>query len=351
MNDMVLAIYSDRLFMAAVGVYVLAMVLHAAEYATVRAARTPATEARPADVPVTVAAAAVPDDRAARPGTPPGSDPDDGAVGRSLPDDSAARRETPTRTRADRFGGAAVNLVVLAALLQLGSIVCRGLATDRWPLGNMYEFTSAVCLAAVVTWLVVLRRLPALRAVALFVLLPVVVLLFLAGTVLYARAAPVVPALRSYWLVVHVTTISDLVRPAARPGRGEPAVPAAPVRPGRAALADAAAVGRDPGPAGLPHHDRRVPAVHVRRDRRCDLGGGGVGPVLGLGPQGDRRVRRLGRLRRLPARPRDRGLARRPGRLDQRRRASRSCCSTSSSSTWSSPACTPTPGSDLSRRP
>jgi cytochrome c-type biogenesis protein CcsB len=205
---MVLAIYSDRLFMAAVGVYVLAMVLHAAEYATLRAARTPATEVRPADTPVTVAAAAVPDDRAARPGTPPGSAPDDGVVGRSLPDESAAGRETPARTRADRFGGAAANLVVLAALLQLGSIVCRGLATDRWPLGNMYEFTSAVCLAAVVTWLVVLRRLPALRAVALFVLLPVVVLLFLAGTVLYARAAPVVPALRSYWLVVHVTTIT-----------------------------------------------------------------------------------------------------------------------------------------------
>jgi cytochrome c-type biogenesis protein CcsB len=54
----------------------------------------------------------------------------------------------------------------------------------------------------------VLRRVPALRAVALFVLLPVVILLFLAGTVLYARAAPVVPALRSYWLVVHVTTIT-----------------------------------------------------------------------------------------------------------------------------------------------
>jgi cytochrome c-type biogenesis protein CcsB len=187
-NDVVLAIYSDRLFMAAVGVYVLAMVLHAAEYATLRAARAPKDAA--------VAAVGV--------GAPisPGSD------------DSAARREAlpaddrPTRSRADRFGGAAVNLAVLAAVLQLGSIVCRGLATDRWPLGNMYEFTSAVCLAAVVTWLVVLRRVPALRTVALFVLLPVVVLLFLAGTVLYARAAPVVPALRSYWLVVHVTTIT-----------------------------------------------------------------------------------------------------------------------------------------------
>ncbi len=36
-----LAFYSDRLFMAAVGVYVLAMVLHGAEYAG-RGARRPA---------------------------------------------------------------------------------------------------------------------------------------------------------------------------------------------------------------------------------------------------------------------------------------------------------------------
>ncbi len=176
MNDVVLAIYSDRLFMAAVGVYVLAMALHAAEYAALRSAHEPAA------VPVSVG------------GAPPPPD--------------APAPDRPVRSRADRFGGAAANLVVLAAMLQLGSIITRGLAADRWPLGNMYEFTSAVCLAAVVTWLVVLRRVPALRAVTLFVLLPIVILLFLAGTVLYARAAPVVPALRSYWLVVHVTTIT-----------------------------------------------------------------------------------------------------------------------------------------------
>jgi cytochrome c-type biogenesis protein CcsB len=200
-NDVVLAIYSDRLFMAAVGVYVLAMVLHAAEYALARAARP----AEAADTPVAVAAAAGTGVATAETGA---AVSDERAARRSLSDENAGRREMPPRSRADRFGGSAVNLVVLGALLQFGSLVCRGLATDRWPLGNMYEFTSAVCLAAVVTWLVVVRRLPALRAVALFVLLPVVILLFLAGTVLYARAAPVVPALRSYWLVVHVTTIT-----------------------------------------------------------------------------------------------------------------------------------------------
>jgi cytochrome c-type biogenesis protein CcsB len=161
-----LALLSDRLFMATVGVLVLAMALHGAEYAAQRSS---------APVPVGAGAPA--------------------ADGR------------PARSRAERFGRMAVSLTVLAVGLHLASIVLRGIAAGRWPLGNMYEFTSAICLAAVVAWLVVLRRAPASRSIGLFVLLPVVVLLFLAGTVLYAQAAPVVPALQSYWLVVHVTTI------------------------------------------------------------------------------------------------------------------------------------------------
>jgi cytochrome c-type biogenesis protein CcsB len=203
-NDLVFALYSDRLFMAAVGVYVLAMVLHAAEFAVARSARAPAAVAEATSEPVVVAAAV---DAARSTGDHAAGERD---AGSGLADgDPAPEPGRPSgRSTAERLGGAAVNLVVLGALLQLGAIVTRGLATDRWPLGNMYEFTSVFCLAAVVAWLVVLRRASGLRPVGLFVLLPVVVLLFLAGTVLYARAAPVVPALRSYWLVVHVTTIT-----------------------------------------------------------------------------------------------------------------------------------------------
>jgi cytochrome c-type biogenesis protein CcsB len=174
-----LAVNSDRLFMAAVGVYVLAMLLHGGEYAVRRTAR-----------PALVGAGA------------PVEGAGDGPAADAPPADP------PRPGRAERFGRMAVSLTVLGAALHLASIVARGIAAQRWPLGNMYEFTSAICLAAVVTWLVVLRRSPASRPVGPFVLLPVVVLLFLAGTVLYAQAAPVVPALRSYWLVVHVTTVS-----------------------------------------------------------------------------------------------------------------------------------------------
>ena len=180
-----LALYSDRLFMAAVGVYVLSMLLHGAEYAVAR------TVARPALVGVGGGADGGPD------GGADGSTP---AVG--------AAAAVGGRSPADRVGRMGVSVLVLGTGLNLASIVARGLAAERWPLGNMYEFSSAICLAALVGWLLVLRRHPAARPAGVFLLLPVVVLLFLAGTVLYAQAAPVMPALRSYWLVVHVTTIA-----------------------------------------------------------------------------------------------------------------------------------------------
>jgi cytochrome c-type biogenesis protein CcsB len=203
MIDPLLALWSDRLFMAAVGVYVLAMVLHAGEYAAARADRPVAESAEPAEAAVVGAASA-----AAGARTAPSRTPGVRTV-RSSPG-GAGDEPSPGRSRGDRLGRMAVSVTVLAVLLQAGSIVARGVASGRWPLGNMYEFTSAICIAAVAAWLVVLRRQPrpGLRTVGIFVLLPVVVLMFLAGTVLYARAAPVMPALQSYWLVVHVTTIS-----------------------------------------------------------------------------------------------------------------------------------------------
>jgi ABC-type transport system involved in cytochrome c biogenesis permease subunit len=164
-----LATFSDRLFVAAAGVYALAMILHAVEFAAARA-----------KAPVLVGAGGAED----------------------APDDE------PVRSRPERFGRMAVALTVLGAALQLVSIATRGIAAERWPMGNMYEFIAAICVAAVVTWLVVLRRSPGARPAGPFVLFPVLVLMALAGSVLYAPAGPVVPPLRSYWMSIHVSTIS-----------------------------------------------------------------------------------------------------------------------------------------------
>jgi cytochrome c-type biogenesis protein CcsB len=96
-----------------------------------------------------------------------------------------------------------VALTVLGALLHLVSVVLRGVATERIPWANMYEYLSAVGLVAIGAWLYVLRRHP-VRRVAVFVLLPIALLLFLAGNLLYTEVAPLQPALRSYWIAIHV---------------------------------------------------------------------------------------------------------------------------------------------------
>ncbi|MGW5721470.1 c-type cytochrome biogenesis protein CcsB [Amycolatopsis sp. NPDC003865] len=110
-------------------------------------------------------------------------------------------------SRPERLGRMGVALTVLGLLLQAASLVLRGLATQRAPWGNMYEYGSLLTLAGVATWLVLVRKFP-VRKLGGFVLIPVIILLFVGGTSLYTDAAPVQPALQSYWLVVHVSVIS-----------------------------------------------------------------------------------------------------------------------------------------------
>jgi cytochrome c-type biogenesis protein CcsB len=108
--------------------------------------------------------------------------------------------------RGRRWGAAAMVLTALGAVAHAGVLVTRGLATDRLPWGNMYEFATATVLVAVVAYLVLAVRAPGLRHIGVFVVGPVVVSLVLIGLFLYAEAGPLVAALRSSWLAVHVST-------------------------------------------------------------------------------------------------------------------------------------------------
>jgi cytochrome c-type biogenesis protein CcsB len=124
-----------------------------------------------------------------------------GAGGPPIEEVQAAQREVGRPERIGRMGAA---LVVLGVLLQLSAIVLRGLAVHRAPWGNMYEYGMAVTFITVVTWVIVMWKFP-VRHLTGFLLLPVVILMFINGTLLYTIAAPVQPALQSYWLVIHVS--------------------------------------------------------------------------------------------------------------------------------------------------
>jgi cytochrome c-type biogenesis protein CcsB len=99
-------------------------------------------------------------------------------------------------------GLAATAVTVAAVLAHAGAVVTRGVAAGRVPWGNMYEFILTLTFAGAVAWLVILARRP-VRPVGLFVTLVLAVLLGGAGRV-HVRVAPLVPALDSPWLKVHV---------------------------------------------------------------------------------------------------------------------------------------------------
>lgn len=184
--DQTLSRYSDLLYSTAITIYVLAMVMFLVSLATVQSRKV-------VDAGVSVKKLV----GVGAGGGDPASD--DRAPGRiELP---------PARTFGDRLGDMAYPVVIVGALAHIASIVLRGVATDRAPWGNMYEFISLTCGACVVAGIVVLRK-PANRPLLSFVLLPVVLLMFIGGRWLYTQAAPVVPALKSYWLAIHVSIIS-----------------------------------------------------------------------------------------------------------------------------------------------
>ena len=115
--------------------------------------------------------------------------------------------DAPRRPFDERIGRAGLALVYAGIGLLLVCIVLRGLATARVPWGNMYEFINLTCFSGLVAGAIVLRR-PQYRALWVFVLVPVLILLTVSGRWLYTNAAPVMPALQSYWLPIHVSVVS-----------------------------------------------------------------------------------------------------------------------------------------------
>jgi len=196
-------------------VYVLAFMSHLAEWASSRgvAVGSPReVQAAGADAPERTASAPaslVP--RSARqtrpasavlPGAPAptGTDADPVEV-----DDGTQRDVGAARVRVERFGAIGVALTVSAGFLHAVGVVTRGLGAEpaRVPWGNMYEFSVAGTLGVTAFYLFLLRKYQ-LRWLGPLVTGFNVVVLMLAVLILYEPAGPLVPALDSYWLVIHV---------------------------------------------------------------------------------------------------------------------------------------------------
>jgi cytochrome c-type biogenesis protein CcsB len=177
--DPTLASLSDTLFSVSVALYSLAVVAFCAQLAF---GRRPA-RARQAQL---VGAGA--------------------PVAETIPAANLPAATEPASDRGRRWGQIAMALTVVGVLTHIAVLVTRGMAADRLPWGNMYEFATAMVLVATAAFTILALRTPALRHIGVFVLGPVVLAMVAIGLFLYTDDGPLVAALRSYWLAIHVTT-------------------------------------------------------------------------------------------------------------------------------------------------
>ncbi|WP_426987876.1 c-type cytochrome biogenesis protein CcsB [Pseudarthrobacter sp. Y6] len=108
----------------------------------------------------------------------------------------AAERRVPARV--------AVALTVLGVLIHAAGVITRAVGSGRVPWGNMYEFLTTGAFLVVAVFLVVLIRRD-LRFLGTFVVGLAIIMLVAASVAFWTPVGHLVPALQSYWLIIHVS--------------------------------------------------------------------------------------------------------------------------------------------------
>lgn len=118
------------------------------------------------------------------------------------PDAAGAPEQESVKSR--QRGNVALMLTYLATTLLVAAVVMRGLAVSRPPWGNMYEFATAGAAAVGLAYCLLAKR-NRWQWLGVFIVAPILLVLGLSVTVLYTTAGELMPALKSYWLGIHVS--------------------------------------------------------------------------------------------------------------------------------------------------
>jgi cytochrome c-type biogenesis protein CcsB len=112
----------------------------------------------------------------------------------------AKLKDDPTESRFEKFGFWALGLATV--ILAIG-VVLRGIAANRVPWANMYEFSISGVLMILTIYLISLA-VKDIKYIAVFIAGFTLITLFAAVSLFYVEVKTLMPALQSYWLVIHV---------------------------------------------------------------------------------------------------------------------------------------------------
>ncbi|MEK3977803.1 c-type cytochrome biogenesis protein CcsB [Psychrobacillus sp. FSL K6-2836] len=117
----------------------------------------------------------------------------------------AVRSSSAQSTKSfDRWGKLAIIVTILGFIANLGYFITRWIAAGHAPVSNLFEFTAAFGMMIVGAFILIyfIYKAPALGLFAL----PIAVLIIAYASMFPTEITPLIPALKSYWLTIHVIT-------------------------------------------------------------------------------------------------------------------------------------------------
>lgn len=118
-------------------------------------------------------------------------------------DAAVASGQTSEKTPRSRWLRGGFALTIVGFVLHFAATLLRGIGAERVPWANMYEFALTATLAMVAVYLVV-QFFVDLRFLGVIVTGLALVFLGVSKVNYYVPITPLVPALDTYWLVIHI---------------------------------------------------------------------------------------------------------------------------------------------------
>ncbi|WP_277585471.1 c-type cytochrome biogenesis protein CcsB [Psychrobacillus antarcticus] len=104
----------------------------------------------------------------------------------------------------ERWGKLAITVTILGFIANLGYFITRWIAAGHAPVSNLFEFTTAFGMMVVGAFILIyfIYKTPALGLFAL----PIGIIIIAYASMFPTEITPLIPALKSYWLTIHVIT-------------------------------------------------------------------------------------------------------------------------------------------------
>ncbi|MFZ3577066.1 c-type cytochrome biogenesis protein CcsB [Virgibacillus sp. DJP39] len=118
----------------------------------------------------------------------------------------ATIRDKRSESKNSKAGTIGITITIIGFLSQIVYFITRWIASGHAPVSNLFEFVTFFGMAIVFAF-IILYFIYKVSVLGLFAL-PIAIIVIAYASMFPTEIAPLVPSLQSYWLYIHVTTVS-----------------------------------------------------------------------------------------------------------------------------------------------